>query len=126
MDRLIRNYAIAAAGIALVGGFLPGTSLILGALELLMIRSIAQRHGQQMRWSQLSKVGGYLFSAGEALKVVAIEGSTLIPVLGWFVIKPLVAVSAVIAFGNAADYFYRRKAQGVDSPIERLLEEQLT
>jgi len=50
---------------------------------------------------------------------------TLIPVVGWWVVKPAIAVSAVVAFGKAADLFYRRKAQGVDSPIERLLHEQL-
>lgn len=125
MNRLIRNYAILAAGVALIGGFLPGTSLILAGLELLMIRAIARQHGQEMRWSQLSRIGGYLFSAGQVLKIAAIEGATLIPFVGWWVVKPLVAVSAVVAFGKAADTFYRRKAQGIDAPIDRLLRERL-
>ena len=125
MNRLIRNYAMIAAGVALAGGFLPGTSLILGGLELLMIRAIARQHGEEMRWTQLTKVGGYIFSAGEMLKIAAIEGATLIPVVGWWVVKPAIAVSAVVAFGKAADLFYRRKAQGVDSPIERLLTSSL-
>jgi len=124
-SRLIRNYAMLAAGVALIGGFLPGTSLILAELELLMIRAIARQHGQELRWSQLTKTGGYILSAGQALKIAAYEGSTLIPFLGWWVFKPLIAVSAVVAFGKGADYFFRRRAQGFESPIERLIEQQL-
>ena len=33
-SRLIRNYAMLAAGVALLGGFLPGTSLILAGLAI--------------------------------------------------------------------------------------------
>lgn len=126
ISRLIRNYAMLAAGVALLGGFLPGTSLILAGLELLMIRAIAREHGQELGWSQLTKTGGYILSAGQMLKVAAYEGATLIPILGWWVIKPVIAVSAVIAFGKGADLFFRRKAQGIDSPIERLIEQRLT
>ena len=108
MKRLVRPYVIAAAAIALIGGALPGASIALALLEIVMIYRIARYHGQRLRLSEISQIGGYIFSAGGVLQTVAFEAATLLPFVGWWIIKPTIAVSAVIAFAKAADYYFSR------------------
>ena len=112
MNKLIRNYVIAAVIIALIGGPIPGTSIILTLLELHMIRAIAQQHKQKLGWSDITKTAGYLFSAGEGLKIAAIELSTTVPIIGWWIAKPLIAAGVVIALGKAADLYFDNQAKG--------------
>ncbi len=116
MNKVYRNYMIAAGVLALLWGPLPGASIVLGALEVVMIRDIARRHGHRLSFREALQAGGTIFSAGETFSLAALELSTFVPVLGWWVAKPAVAVSVVYGMGRLADsYFSGRGKDRLDA-----------
>jgi hypothetical protein len=106
MNKIYRKYMIAACVLALLWGPLPGASIVLGGLEVVMIREIARRHGHKLSFREALKAGGTIFSAGETFSLAALELSTFVPVLGWWVAKPAVAVSVVYGMGRLADSYF--------------------
>ena len=106
---LVLLYALLAAVIALVSGMLPGTSIFLTFYEVGMMAHLAHRRG--VRIEQV--VGGgqavvYLLCA--VVRIVVSMSTTVLPVVGWFVAKPLIAFGSVMIWGWLADGYFRRAA----------------
>lgn len=99
---LILKYAIAAAVLSVITGPIPGTSLLLVLLEVRMFFSVGSKFGIGASiWSMLGAKGG-LYVIGLASKMIAKELVDLIPILGWFVIKPIIAFGVCYWLGTLA------------------------
>lgn len=125
MNPFYRRYVLAAAVLALIWGPLPGASIVLGALEVVMVRDIARRHGKSLSIRELMQVGGYIFSAGGTFSLIALEISTFVPVLGWWVAKPLVAASVVYGMARLAERYFSGRGLEKLGPLARLLPERV-
>jgi uncharacterized protein (DUF697 family) len=87
------------------------TSAGLTALETHMLYWIARAYGEEPNKSDLMMAAGGLELCSVALKTVAIEGASLVPVVGWGV-KAAIAGSAIEAIGQAAILHYESKYPG--------------
>jgi uncharacterized protein (DUF697 family) len=88
-----------------------GTSAGLTALETHMLYWIARAYGEEPTKSDLMMAAGGLELCSVALKTVAVEGASLVPVVGWGV-KAAIAGSAIEAIGQAAILHYEAKYPG--------------
>ena len=99
---LIKKYAIAAAILAILTGPIPGSSVLLVLLEIRMFFSIGAKFGiKSTFWTMLGAKGG-LYTIGLAAKTIVKELLVLIPILGWFGIKPVVAFGVAYGLGTLA------------------------
>ena len=99
--KLVSNYTAGCVATALATGPIPGTSVLLTALEAKMVYDIAQIFGFSPSLQEAGVTAGSLVAISGGLKHLAIEASTFIPIVGWLV-KPSIAGTACKAFGGIA------------------------
>jgi uncharacterized protein (DUF697 family) len=98
---------------ALIGGLIaflpiPGTSLVLIALEIFLLYKIQNKYNA---FDLVSFIGVSAGLAGVSAILKALAASlTLIPVIGWAV-SAFIAFGFIMIFGNIADGHYSRLAR---------------
>lgn len=81
-----------------------------------MVSEIAKVYGFQISMGDANLLLSGLMAGSMALKAVATEASTYIPVLGWWVAKPSIATAACKAIGEAAIRYFEDKLR--EQPLE--------
>jgi uncharacterized protein (DUF697 family) len=87
------------------------TSVGLTALETHLMYWVARIYGESPSSGDIAMTAAGLELASVALKTVAIEGATYVPVIGWG-IKASIAGSAIEAIGALAIDHYEKKHPG--------------
>ncbi len=107
MMNVVVIYALLGTVIALITGPIPGSSVVLLALDVILVYDIAKRYGTHL---SLTEIGcatiGVLFLA-EALKIFLTTALEFVPVVGWWLGKPAVTFLGVLVLGYLADHYFR-------------------
>jgi uncharacterized protein (DUF697 family) len=117
MRNTVLIYALVGTGLALVTGPIPGSSILLLALDVIMVYHIAKRYGIHLALTEIGCATIGVVALGTALKAFLSTVFEFIPVVGWWVGKPLVIFLGLCVLGYLADrYFHDRQVMQVQRP----------
>jgi uncharacterized protein (DUF697 family) len=102
---IIWIFAALGAGVALVTTAIPGTSLMLLALEIIMVILIARTYNQKLGMDELGPLAIGILLAGLVLKLVVTELIYFIPCL-----NSVVAAGFVLVIGYAGRHYIEVKS----------------
>ncbi len=105
--KLILLYTLAAGLLAALTSPIPGTSLLLTGLEILMIVHLAKKNQFDLSLKTLGFSATALWGVSSILKDAAVELLRYAPVLGW-VAEVIVAVLFVFFLGILANLYFSR------------------
>lgn len=105
--KLILIYTLIAGLIAALGSPIPGTSLLLTGLEVLMIVQLAKRNKFDLSLQAIGFTATAIWGISTILKDTAIELLKIIPGPGW-VAGVLVAVIFVFFLGILANIYFSK------------------
>jgi len=106
--KLILIYTLIAGVLALVTAPIPGTSLLLTALEIFMIVHLAKIHNFNLGMKEIGYSAAALWGISTLLQDIALELLTFVPVIGWAA-EVIVAVLFVFFLGNLLNLHFSRK-----------------
>ena len=104
-------YAAIAGVIAALTGPIPGTSPILTGLEVVMTYHLAKQYGITLKLDEIGFVAGGIYAAAELVKLGISTLLEFFPFVGWYILKPLVAVLFVIALGKVLHAYFKDQQQ---------------
>jgi len=107
MMNIVLIYALIGAGIALVTGPIPGSSIILSALEIYMVYDLAKRYKCSLNLSEIGCVTLGILVLALLLKLGVSTLLEFTPILGWLIGKPAVAFLAILLLGALSDRYFR-------------------
>jgi uncharacterized protein (DUF697 family) len=105
--KLILIYTLIAGVISALTAPIPGTSLLLTALEVYMIVHLAKIHGFKLGLKEIGYSAVALWGISTVLKDTALEVLTFFPVIGWLA-EVIIAVLFVFFLGNLVDLYFKR------------------
>lgn len=105
--KLILIYTLIAGVIAAITAPIPGTSLLLTGLEVLMIVHLAKIRDYELGLKEVGYSAAALWGISTVLKDAALEILTFIPVIGWAA-EVVVAVLFVFFLGYLVDLHFSR------------------
>lgn len=105
--RLIVIYTLIAGVLALVTAPIPGTSLLLTALEVFMIVHLAQENDFKLGLKEIGYSAAALWGVSTLLKDTALEILTFVPIIGWAA-EVIVAVLFVFFLGHLVNLHFSR------------------
>src|SRR5512147_1915349 len=105
--KLILLYTLAAGLLATLTSPIPGTSLLLTGLEVLMIVHLAKKNHFDLSLKTLGFSATALWGVSSILKDAGVELLRYAPVLGW-VAGVIVAVLFVFFLGILANLYFSR------------------
>jgi uncharacterized protein (DUF697 family) len=112
--KLILIYTLIAGLISAVTAPIPGTSILLTALEIYMIVHLAKVHDYKLGFKEIGYSAVAIYGLSTMLKDAALEILTFVPVIGWGS-EVIVAVLFVFFLGILANlYFSKPSRQGRD------------
>jgi uncharacterized protein (DUF697 family) len=112
--KLVLLYTLIAGVISALTAPIPGTSLLLTALEVYMIVHLSKVHKAKLGLKEIGYSAIALYGLSTMLKDAALELLTFVPVIGWFA-EVFVAMLFVFFLGMLANlYFSRPSRQGRD------------
>lgn len=100
-------YTLIAGVISAVTAPIPGTSLLLTALEVYMIVHLAKIHEFKLGFREIGYSAAVLWGISTVLKDTALEVLTFVPVIGWAA-EVIIAVLFVFFLGSLADMYFKR------------------
>ena len=100
-------YACVAAALAALTGPIPGTSIILTGLELFMTYRIARQYGISLKLDEIGFVSGAIYAVTELIKLGISTLLEFFPLVGWYVLKPLVSFLFILALGKVLHAYFR-------------------
>ena len=106
--KLILIYTVIAGILALVTAPIPGTSLLLTALEIFMIVHLAKINNFNLGLKEIGYSAATLWGISTLLQDVALEILTFVPVIGWAA-EVIVAVLFVFFLGNLLNLHFSKK-----------------
>ena len=106
--KLILIYALIAGVLALVTAPIPGTSLLLTALEVYMIVHLARENDFKLGLKEIGYSAAALWGVSTLLQDAALEILTFVPVIGWAA-EVIVAVLFVFFLGNLVNLHFSRR-----------------
>ena len=106
--KLILIYTVIAGVLALVTAPIPGTSLLLTALEIFMIVHLAKINNFNLGLKEIGYSAATLWGISTLLQDVALEILTFVPVIGWAA-EVIVAVLFVFFLGNLLNLHFSKK-----------------
>lgn len=107
MMNVVAVYAIIGTVIALLTGPIPGSSVILLALDIILVYDIAKRYGTHLALTEIGCATVGVVMLGLAFKAFLSTTLEFVPVVGWWVGKPLVTFLGILALGYLADRYFR-------------------
>lgn len=112
--KFVLLYTLIAGVISGVTAPIPGTSLLLTALEVYMIVHLSKIHNASLGLKEIGYSAMALYGISTVLKDAALEILTFVPVIGWGA-EVVVATLFVFFLGMLANlYFSRPSRQGRD------------
>lgn len=105
---LILTYTIIAGLIAALGSPIPGTSLLLTGLEILMLVHLAKRNKFDLSLQAIGFTATTIWGISTILKDTAIELLKFVPGPGWLA-GVIVAVVFVFFLGILANLYFRKE-----------------
>jgi len=105
--KLILIYTLIAGVISALAAPIPGTSLLLTALEVFMIVHLAKVHEFKLGFKEIGYSAMTIWGISTVLKDVALEILTFFPVIGWAA-EVVVAMLFVLFLGNLADLYFKK------------------
>jgi uncharacterized protein (DUF697 family) len=106
--KLILIYTVIAGVLALITAPIPGTSLLLTALEIFMIVHLAKINNFNLGMKEIGYSAAALWGISTLLQDVALELLTFVPVIGWAA-EVIVAVLFVFFLGNLLNLHFSKK-----------------
>jgi uncharacterized protein (DUF697 family) len=105
--KLILTYTLAAGVISAITAPIPGTSLLLTALEIYMIVHLAKVHEFKLGLKEVGYTAVAIWGISTVLQDMALEILNFIPIIGWAA-EVVVAVLFVFFLGNLASLYFRK------------------
>jgi len=105
--KLILLYVLAAGVLAALTSPIPGTSLLLTGLEVLMIVHLAKRHQFELNLRTLGFSATAIWGVSSILKDAGVELLRFAPVLGWAA-GMIVAMLFVLFLGILANLYFSK------------------
>jgi uncharacterized protein (DUF697 family) len=105
---LILIYTLIAGAISAATAPIPGTSLLLTALEIYMLVHLSKAHEYQLGFKDIGYSAIALYSLSTLLKDTALELLSFLPVVGW-IAEVIVAMLFVFFLGNLANLYFRKR-----------------
>jgi uncharacterized protein (DUF697 family) len=100
-------YTLIAGVIALITAPIPGTSLLLTALEVFMIVHLAKIKDFHLGLKEIGYSAAALWGVSTVLKDAALEILTFFPVIGWAA-EVVVAVLFVYFLGSLVNFHFSK------------------
>lgn len=107
---LILIYTLIAGIISALTAPIPGTSLLLTALEVYMIVHLAKVHDAKLGLKEIGYSTVALYGLSTVLKDAALEILTFVPVIGW-ASEVIVAVLFVFFLGMLANLYFSKPSR---------------
>lgn len=107
--KLILIYTLIAGVIAGLTAPIPGTSLLLTALEVYMIVHLAKEKNYKLGLKEIGYSAVALYGLSSILKDAALEILTFVPVVGW-IAEVIIAVLFVFFLGSLANLYFSKKS----------------
>lgn len=108
--KLILFYTLIAGVISALTAPIPGTSLLLTALEVYMIVHIAKMHEAKLGFKEIGYSAVALYGLSTVLKDAALEILTFVPVIGWGS-EVVVAILFVFFLGMLANLYFSKPSR---------------
>ena len=105
--KLILLYAFAAGSLAALTSPIPGTSLLLTGLEILMVVHLARKNNFDLSLKTLGFSATAIWGVSSVLKDAGVELLRFAPILGWAA-GVIVAVLFVFFLGILADLYFSK------------------
>ena len=106
-NRLILIYTLIAGVIAAITAPIPGTSLLLTALEVFMIVHLAKVNNFQLGMKEVGYSAAAIWGISTVLKDVALEILTFFPIIGWAA-EVVVALLFVFLLGSLVNLYFSK------------------
>ncbi|MCK6581936.1 MAG: hypothetical protein L6Q49_02420 [Anaerolineales bacterium] len=112
--KFVLVYTLIAGAFSALTAPIPGTSLLLTALEVYMIVHLSKIQEAKLELKEIGYSAVALYGLSTVLKDAALEVLTFIPVIGWLA-EVIVAMLFVFFLGMLANlYFSRPSRKGRD------------
>lgn len=105
--KLILIYTLIAGVVSAATAPIPGTSLLLTALEIYMIVHLAKVNEFKLGFKEIGYSAMAIWGISTLLKDAALEILNFFPVIGWAA-EVIVAVLFVFFLGNLAGLYFRK------------------
>lgn len=105
--KLTLVYTLIAGVISALTAPIPGTSLLLTALEVFMIVHLAKVHEFKLGFKEIGYSAMAIWGISTVLQDVALEILTFLPVIGWAA-EVIVAVLFVFFLGNLVNLYFKK------------------
>lgn len=105
--KLILIYTLTAGVISGLTAPIPGTSLLLTALEIYMIVHLAKVHDYKLGFKEIGYTAAVIYGLSTLLKDTALEILTFVPVIGWGA-EVVVAMLFVFFLGMLANLYFKK------------------
>jgi uncharacterized protein (DUF697 family) len=105
--KLILIYTLIAGVISALTAPIPGTSLLLTALEIYMIVHLAKINEFELGLKEIGYSAAVIWGISTVLQDTALEILTFVPVIGWAA-EVIVAVLFVFFLGNLVNLYFRK------------------
>ena len=105
--KLILIYTLIAGVLSAVTAPIPGTSLLLTALEIYMIVHLAKVHEFKLGFKEIGYTAAVIYGLSTLLKDTALEILTFVPFVGWGA-EVIVAIFFVFFLGMLADLYFKK------------------
>jgi uncharacterized protein (DUF697 family) len=105
--KLILIYTLIAGVISALTAPIPGTSLLLTALEIYMIGHLAKINEHKLGFKEIGYTAAVIYGLSTLLKDTALEILTFVPVIGWGA-EVVVAMLFVFFLGMLANLYFKK------------------
>ena len=105
--KLILIYTLIAGVLSAITAPIPGTSLLLTALEIYMIVHLAKIHEFKLGFKEIGYTAAVIYGLSILLKDTALEILTFVPFIGWGA-EVIVAILFVFFLGILADLYFKK------------------
>ncbi len=107
MMKVVLVFALIGTVLALITGPIPGSSILLLLLDVILVYDIAKRYGTHLSLTELGCATIGVLVLAEALKLFLSTVLEFVPVVGWWLGKPGVTFLGVLVLGYLADHYFR-------------------
>ncbi|MCB0118644.1 MAG: hypothetical protein H6634_18630 [Anaerolineales bacterium] len=108
--KIVLIYTLIAGLISAATAPIPGTSLLLTALELYMIVHFAKIHEAKLSLKEIGYSAVALYGLSTILKDAALEVLSFVPVIGWGA-EVIVAILFVFFLGMLANLYFGKPSR---------------
>lgn len=108
--KLVLIYTLIAGVISAITAPIPGTSLLLTALEVYMIVYLAKVHEFKLGFKEIGYTAAVLYGLSTLLKDTALEILTFVPVIGWGA-EVIMAMLFVFFLGMLANLYFSKPSR---------------